>query len=104
MTRGRARSGVSDRKTGFSRSSRTSSTTAERSGQPPGLPHHDLFVDCFPRPHFRNARHGVYHEMLRPEKQDLDMFVAGVDDIVARPERVAQPISKMAAWRRHARH
>lgn len=49
-----------------------------------------LFVDRFLGRIFETPDRVFTEEMLRPEKQDLDLFTAGVDAIVAAQTRVAR--------------
>jgi hypothetical protein len=59
------------------------------SRQPPRLPHHAAFVDRFLGRLFETPDAVFPEEMLRPEKQSLALFAAGVDAIVEAQRRVA---------------
>ena len=59
------------------------------SGQPPGLSHHASFVDHFLGRIFEMPGAVFPEEFLRPETQDLAVFVAGVDAIVEAQRNVA---------------
>ncbi|MCG3205358.1 MAG: PPi-type phosphoenolpyruvate carboxykinase [Elusimicrobia bacterium] len=52
------------------------------------------FVDLFLGRLFENPNTVFSEEMLKPEKQDLDMFVAGIEEIVATQKRVAESYFK----------